>query len=82
MPYPNFHAFRLKNPDLFLRIRIIWQKQGIMAYGGPLKSDPRGGVVVQAIRFNRKKWTYAESKKWMKDHKYEVILSEKASESK
>jgi hypothetical protein len=53
-----------------------------MAYGGPLKSDPRGGVVVQAIRFNRKKWTYAESKKWMKDHKYEVILSEKASESK
>lgn len=79
IPYPNFHAARLKEPDLFLRIRVIWAKQGIMAYGGPLKSDPRGGVVMQAIRFKASRWTVAEAKKWLKEHKYHVILFEKAT---
>lgn len=82
MPYPNFHAARIKDPNLFLRIRIIWSQEGIMAYGGPLKSDPRGGAKLQALRFEAKKWTVAEAKKWLRDHKYKWILFEKATGKK
>lgn len=82
VPYENYHAARLKDPDLFSKILVIWTKQGIMAYGGQLKSDPRGGWVTQTLRFKASVWTVTEAKKWLKEHKYAVILFEKASGEK
>jgi len=80
MPFPNYHSARIKEPNLFLRIRVIKvTKEGIMFYGGSLKSDPRGPVQLQTIRFPRKKFTVAECKSWLKEHKFKFILFEPAT---
>ena len=80
MPYPNFHSARIMQPGRFLRIRVLKVlPNGIMLYGGPLNSDPRGGVKTQAYRFPRKKFTVVQCKKWLRDHKIKYILFEKAT---
>jgi hypothetical protein len=80
-PYANEHAARLRDPDDFVRIRQLWAKEdlGIRAIGGPLKSDPEGGTVEQAIRFKASKWTPDEAKQWLKDHDYKWIDFEEAT---
>jgi hypothetical protein len=81
-PYPNYHAARIRNPKLFARIRVLQTtKEGIMIYGGPLKTDSSGPTKIQAIRFP-KKYTVVEAKKWLADHKHKAILFEPASEKK
>jgi len=84
MPYPNEHSARIKEPDAFERIRELWRKesQGIRAIGGPLKSNPKGGTEVQAIRFKVDKWTAAKAKAWLKSHDYKVIQFEPAAGEK
>jgi len=78
-PYPNYHAARVKSPGLFARIRVMeTSKEGIMFYGGPLKTKPGGGAQLQAIRFPKDKFTASEAKKWLKDHKQKYILFEPA----
>lgn len=78
-PYPNFHSARIKNPGLFVRIRVLsTSKEGIMFYGGPLKSDRTGPTIVQAIRFPKKTFSAKEAKTWLKDHKQKYILFEPA----
>lgn len=82
-PYPNFHAARIKSPGLFLRVRVFQTtKEGIMIYGGPLKSKPRGATEVQSIRFPKDKFSVKEAKAWLKDHKKKYILFEPAKEAK
>jgi len=69
-PYPNFHSARVKSPGLFVRVRVLQTtKQGIMIYGGPLKTDRGGSAAVQSIRFPKDKFTPKQAKKWLKDHK-------------
>lgn len=83
MPYPNFHSARIKSPGLFLRVRVMQTtKEGIMLYGGPLKSDPKGPTTLQSIRFPKDKFTVAQAKKWLKDHKHKYITFEPASDVK
>ena len=83
MPFPNYHAARIKAPNLFLRVRVMQTtKEGIMIYGGPLKSDPRGPSKTQSIRFPKDKYSAKEAKAWLKEHKYSAILFEPASEKK
>lgn len=83
MPYPNWHSARIKQPGRFLRIRVQWSTTtGIMAYGGPLKTDPRGSVKIQAIRFKASKWTVVRAKAWLRKRKYKWILFEKATGKK
>lgn len=83
MPFPNYHAARVKSPSLFLRVRVMQTtKEGVMIYGGPLKSDPRGSTKTQAIRFPKDKYTVKEAKAWLKDHKQKYISFEPASEKK
>lgn len=78
-PYPNFHAARVKQPGLFVRIVVLQTlPNGIMIYGGPLKSDPGGSGVAQAYRFSKEKFTVVQAKKWLKDHNIEYILFEPA----
>jgi hypothetical protein len=78
MPYPNYHAARIRNPGAFRRIRVMQTtKEGIMFYGGPLKT---GKTAIQAIRFPKKTFTAAQAKKWLTDHKQKYVLFEPASE--
>lgn len=83
MPFQNFHAARIKSPGLFSRIRVFTTtKEGIMVYGGPLKSKPRGATEAQTYRFPKSKFTAAQAKTWLKDHDVKYILFEPATESK
>lgn len=82
-PYPNFHSARVRNPGLFLRVRVLQTtKMGVMIYGGPLKTDPRGASKTQAVRFPKDKFTVAQAKAWLKEHKQKYTLFEPATESK
>ena len=78
MPYSNWHSARIRQPGRFVRIRVLWARKGIMAYGGSLKTDPRGGALISSIRFDRKKFTVSEAKKWLREHKYKYVKFEKA----
>jgi len=82
-PYPNYHAARIKSPGAFARVRVMQTtKEGIMLYGGPLKGKPGGSSELQSIRFPKSKFTVAEAKAWLKDHKKKYILFEPAKETK
>lgn len=78
MPYPNYHAIRLRQPGEFVRLRTKKFGTGILAYGGPLKKPPKkkvgvgkaAGWTLQAVRFHIDNFTFAQAKKWMTDHKY------------
>lgn len=78
-PYPNYHVARVKSPGLFLRVRVMQTtKEGIMIYGGPLKSDPKGPTKTQAVRFPKEKFTAVQAKAWLKEHKQKYISFEPA----
>jgi len=80
MPYPNFHSARIRQPGRFVRIRVLRiLSNGIMIYGGPLKSDSRGLSKTQSYRFPVKKWTVAQAKAWLRKHKIKWLLFEKAT---
>jgi len=80
-PFTNFHAARVRDPDDFVRIRVLQTlPNGIMIYGGPLKSDPQGSTKPQTYRFPKDKFTVAEAKKWLTDHDIKYISFEPAEE--
>jgi DNA-directed RNA polymerase subunit RPC12/RpoP len=80
-PYPNYHAARIRAKGSFTRIRVLQTtKEGILIKGGPLKSNPSGPTKVQTIWFPKDKFTTAQAKAWLKEHKYTSILFEPASE--
>jgi len=78
MPFPNEHAARLKDPGQYIRFRRENDKfaTGIHAIWG-IKRDQT--TELQAIRFDAKKFTAEEAKKWLKDHDQKAILFEKAT---
>lgn len=78
MPYPNEHAARLHKPlkkakyrrqnDRFGKGRhAIWMVDG------------KGKVILQAIRFNKNKYTVQQAKAWLDKHNAKVIKFEKAT---
>ena len=78
MPFPNEHSARLKPVNSFVRIRRSNDE------GGPgidflfgVRED--GGSEIQAIRFDRTRFTPAEAKKWLVDHDFSPILFEEAT---
>lgn len=78
MPYPNFHAARVKSPALFDRIVVLRTlSNGVMIYGGPLKRG--GGSTAQAYRFPKSKFTAEEAKAWLKRNNIGYIMFEKAT---
>lgn len=70
--YPNEHAARINNPDKYEKFRRENNKfgEGIDVIWGITKD---GKTEVQAIRFDAKKFTVEEAKKWLKDHDYNPI---------
>ena len=77
-PYPNEHAARLLDPAQFDRFRRKNNDfgQGIDAIYGIKGTDP---VKLQALRFDAKRFTASEAKKWLSDHSYKPIQFEPAT---
>lgn len=77
-PYPNEHAARLKDPsqyDSFAR------KNDELGDGIDAIYGIKGGESeLQAIRFDKTKYSVAEAKEWLKSHQFEPIEFEEASE--
>lgn len=78
MPFENEHSARLADPKSFIRIRRNNDR------GGPgidflfgVRKD--GKSEIQAIRFDRKKFTVAQAKKWLADHDFKPIEFEDAT---
>jgi len=83
MPYPNFHAARVRDPKLFTRILVLKKMPGgIMLYGGPLKTNPTGGSKPQSYRFPKSNYTVQQAKRWLADHNIKYILFEPSEDKK
>jgi hypothetical protein len=80
MPFPNFHAARVKSPDLFEKesFRTKNIKSGIDIIIGRLKGQTT--TTTQAYRFNKDKFTSQEAKDWLKENEIKFISFEKAKE--
>lgn len=80
MPYPSEHSARIEDPDKYDEFRRENNKfaQGIHAIWGIIKGPPRKSEL-QAIRFDAKKFSVAEAKKWLKDHDFKPIAFEPAT---
>jgi len=80
MPFPNFHAARVADPDNFVRILTLQTlPNGIQILGGPLKSDPSGSGKTQSYRFPKDRFTVERARKWLKDHNIKFTLFEEAT---
>lgn len=80
MPFPNEHAARIQTPNQFVRVLQLQKlPNGIRILGGPLKTDPQGSGKPQSYRFPKDKFTPAEARTWLKDHKIKFVLFEPAS---
>ncbi len=79
-PYPNEHAARIHNPDKYDSFRRKNNEfgDGIHVIYGIKDSKSE----VQAIRFDKNKFTVSEAKKWLKDNNWKYISFEPASEEK
>ena len=81
MPYPNEHAARLNDPDKYDSFRRDNDAggDGIDFIYGILSG---GGTELQAIRFDKNKYTPAEAKAWLSEHDFDAILFEEATEER
>jgi len=77
MPYLNEHAVRIQPPSKYGRFRRENDKfgAGIDAIWG-ITED--GKAELQALRFDAKRYTLDEVRKWLKDHDYEPLEVEPA----
>src|SRR5574343_494712 len=86
MPYPNFHAARVRDPGDFVdssfRSKELPDTKGILLVMGKLKSDKNGSMVAQVYRFPKDSYTVDEAKKWLRDNNVKYILFEPAKEEK
>lgn len=78
-PFPNEHAFRILEPSKFqegsFRRKNI--STGIDIILGRLKGETT--MTTQAYRFKKDNFTFAQAKKWLRDHDIKWILAEEAS---
>ena len=77
-PYPNEHAARLHDPDKYDSFRRDNDAGGPgidFIYG--IMSD--GGTELQAIRFDKNRYTPTEAKDWLSKHDFKAILFEEAT---
>lgn len=69
MPFENEHAARLQDPKKYKVLKRTNDKfgTGIDAIFG--KKDALSPMELQALRFNKDKFTPAEAEEWLKTHK-------------
>lgn len=79
-PYPNEHACRLRNPDKYEKIRRENDAfgEGVHAIWGVTED---GDVELQAIRFDKDKFTADEALRWLEEHDYPTEGFEEASDA-
>ena len=79
MPYENEHSFRVNDPGKYKYFRRENDAfgDGISVIWGITEDKD---VEIQAIRFDKEKWTIKEAKKWMENHKIKAIEIEPAIE--
>jgi len=78
MPYPNEHAARQKDPsgyDRFARSHPKGWPAGVDAIYG-IKN---GKSEIQAVRFDKSKWTVDAAKKWLKENGFKTSGFEPAA---
>lgn len=77
-PYPNEHAARLNDPDKYVRFRRDNDAggPGIDFIYGILAA---GGTELQAIRFDKNRYTVAQAKDWLSKHDHKPIMFEEAT---
>lgn len=78
MPFPNFHAARVKSPSQFTSFAVEEIKPGINVVLG----IKEGKSTAQSYRFNKEKFTPEQAKKWLKDNNINTAAFEKAVEKK
>jgi hypothetical protein len=84
MPYPNEHSARLASPGQFREFRrqALPGVTGIDAVYGIKIADGKRTSQIQALRFDKKRWTADEARRWLAAHKqFKVILFEPAKEA-
>jgi len=79
MPFLNQHSGRLKDPGQFQTFRRKNLEAGIDAIIGFKKKGDQHSEI-QAIRFEKDKFTPDEAKKWLKDHDFQTISFEEAKQ--
>lgn len=80
MPFPNEHAARQTDPDIYDDFRRTHPKQwpvGLDAIWG--LHD--GGSELQSVRANSDEWTIAEFRKWLEDNDMKTTIEEAAPEA-
>lgn len=79
-PFPNEHAARLKDPDQY---DSFARKNNEGGEGIDFIYGIKDGISeLQAIRFDKTRFTVQEAKAWLKSHDFEPIMFEEASERK
>lgn len=78
MPFPNEHAARLRDPRKYVQFRRRNDA------GGPgidfifgILAD--GGSEIQAIRFDKDRYTATEARSWLRQHDFKPIMFEEAT---
>ena len=83
MPYPNFHAARIKSPDIFIKESFVTkpiENGNILLILAKLKTEGlTGSLKTQAIRFKANKYSAVEAKKLLADHDYKPTSFEAAT---
>jgi HK97 family phage major capsid protein/HK97 family phage prohead protease len=77
-PFPNEHAARLVDPDKFVSFRRDNGAGGTgidFIYG--ILAD--GGTELQAIRFDKNRFTPAQAREWLSEHDFAPIMFEEAT---
>lgn len=77
-PFPNEHAARLVDPDKFTGFRRDNDAggAGIDFIYGILSA---GGTELQAVRFDKNRFTPAQARDWLSEHDFQPIMFEEAT---
>lgn len=77
-PYPNEHAARLVDPDKFTGFRRDNDGggAGVDFIYGILSA---GGTELQAVRFDKNRFTPAQARDWLSEHDFQPIMFEEAT---
>lgn len=80
MPFPNEHAARQTSPTRYKKFRRQKNKfgQGVDAIWGVLDD---GKTELQSIRFDKSKFTPAQAKAWLKEHKMKTGIEAASSKA-
>jgi hypothetical protein len=68
--YENNHAFKLKDSADFANLTVLWNRDGVQAIGGRLRSQEKGESDIQMLMFDSRKFNFDGAAAWCKEHNY------------